>query len=101
MPPPRSNLGTTTLSGRWRSRDPMRDFDALPAPLRGWLAQAVLPWSPVSCRRIWARARAQGQDTAAILDRLAEAERRALARDGYRSSTSMSPSNPTRAKRRR
>ncbi len=57
----------------------MRDYDALPAPVRHWLAGAVLPWSPASCRRIWARHRRDG--IAAVLARLEMAERAALARD--------------------
>ncbi len=34
----------------------MRDFDRLPPELRAWLAQATLPWSPQSAKRIWQRA---------------------------------------------
>lgn len=35
----------TSLRRRRRS-DPMRDFDALPPPLRNWMRQAALAWSP-------------------------------------------------------
>jgi Family of unknown function (DUF6525) len=38
---------------RWRVADPMAAHDRLPPPLRRWLAQAALPWSAVSARRIW------------------------------------------------
>ncbi|WP_084782753.1 DUF6525 family protein [Roseivivax halodurans] len=72
---------STSLRRRRRRGDPMRDFDRLPSPLRAWLAQAALPWSPASCRRIWRKARAAGslpQDIITILDR---AERVALERD--------------------
>ena len=34
----------TSLRAR-RHTDPMRDYDALPPPLRRWLAEARLPWS--------------------------------------------------------
>lgn len=75
------NLGECALPRRRRARDPMRDYDALPPDLRRWLAEAALPWSPVSAARIWHRARAKGADTAAILDRLSAAEARLLERE--------------------
>lgn len=78
----RTNLGATSMRKRRRARDPMRDFDTLPAHLRQWLAQAVLPWSPASCRRIWRAAEAEGASLDELLERLDRAERRALARDG-------------------
>lgn len=99
--PSRSNLGETALRGRRRAENPMLAYDALPAPLRSWMAQAAMPWSPASCRRIWLAARARGESVERVLDRLNRAERRTLAREAQRSSTSVSPSNPTRAKRRR
>ncbi|MBD3788436.1 MAG: hypothetical protein IE922_16025, partial [Sphingomonadales bacterium] len=51
---PRRNL-STSLKRRSRG-DPMRAYDALPADLRHWLAQAVLPWSAASVRRVWLKA---------------------------------------------
>ncbi|WP_366465945.1 DUF6525 family protein [Paracoccus methylarcula] len=54
------NLGTTAQKPRRRSGDPMAVFDSLPAPARRWLAEAALPWSPLSCRRLWLRARRAG-----------------------------------------
>lgn len=75
------NLGATTLKRRRRSADPMRAFDALPAPLRRWLAGAALPWSPASCRRVWDRARRKGLSTKDILQLLSRAEHNTLARD--------------------
>ncbi|MEC9104487.1 MAG: DUF6525 family protein, partial [Pseudomonadota bacterium] len=36
----------TTLRRRRRPADPMQAYDALPRPLRAWMAQAALPWSP-------------------------------------------------------
>lgn len=77
-----TNLGATSMRKRRRARDPMRDFDTLPAHLRQWLAQAALPWSPASCRRIWRAAEAEGASLDELLERLDRAERRALARDG-------------------
>lgn len=61
----------------------MRDYDALPAPLRHWLSQAMLPWSPSSVRRVWARACASGLTTEEALQRLSSAEARMIARDTF------------------
>jgi len=77
----RRNVSTTLR--RRRRADPMRAYDALPRPLRLWMAQAVLPWSPASCRRIWARARAEGPSPDDILDRLDRVERTTLSRDRF------------------
>lgn len=76
------NLGETPYRLRRRAADPMRTYDALPAPLRAWLSQAVLPWSPASCRRIWLKARAEGANLDSILERLDRAERQTLSRGG-------------------
>jgi hypothetical protein len=52
----------------------MRAHDRLPRPLRLWLHQAALPWSPDSALRLYARAlKATGCEKAA-LERLARAE---------------------------
>jgi len=59
------NMGVTSLSARRRTRDPMDAYDALPGQLRNWLSQAALPWSPISAKRIWNRARAQGHSVEA------------------------------------
>ncbi|WP_375691753.1 DUF6525 family protein [Pseudooceanicola sp. LIPI14-2-Ac024] len=59
----------------------MRAYDALPGPLRAWVAQAALPWSPASCLRIWLKARAEGATVDTILARLDRAERLSLSRD--------------------
>ncbi len=75
------NLGGTRLARRRARRDPMRAFHGLPAPLRRWLADAALPWSPTSCRRIWQRARARGEPVEAILARLDRAEALTLSKD--------------------
>lgn len=77
----RGNLGATTLKRRRRSADPMHAYDALPQPLRQWLAHAALPWSPLSCKRIWDRARKEGLGLDDALLRLGTAEQKTLARD--------------------
>lgn len=67
---------------RRRGRDPMREFDALAPPLRKWLTQARLPWSPRSARRIWERALSRSRgDPSVALALLDRAETRTLARD--------------------
>ncbi|MBL4916592.1 DUF6525 family protein [Szabonella alba] len=65
----------------WRSTDPMRAHDRLPAPLRHWAIQAALPWSATSLLRIWRRALAETGCEAAALNRLRAAEAARLARD--------------------
>lgn len=60
----------------------MREFDALPPMLRHWLAEARLPWSARSVRRVWKRAMARhAGDVGAALASLERAERAMLARD--------------------
>ena len=78
-----SNLGATSLNRRRRARDPMREFDRLPPHLRQWLAQATLPWSPASCRKIWRAAEAEGASVGDVLARLERAEQKTLARIGH------------------
>ena len=75
------NLGSTTLRKRRRAADPMTTFDALPQPLRSWLAGAALPWSPKSCKRIWDKAQRKGLSVEDAIAKLMEAERKALSRD--------------------
>ncbi|MEJ8561130.1 DUF6525 family protein [Yoonia sp. GPGPB17] len=77
------NLGATSLRRKRRSADPMRSYDALPLPLRRWLAQASLPWSPNSARRLWNRACAKGLSPDEALLVLSKAEARTLARDRH------------------
>lgn len=74
------NLGATALRRRARGGDTMRAYDALPADVRAWMAQAVLPWSPRSCARLWWRARRRGLAPEEALAALARAEARTLAR---------------------
>jgi len=75
------NLGDTTLRRKRRSGDPMAAFDELPAPLRRWLSEAALPWSPASVRRIWSKSLAKGLTPEETLKTLHLAEGRTLARD--------------------
>ncbi|WP_299545991.1 DUF6525 family protein [uncultured Tateyamaria sp.] len=75
------NLGDTGIRSKWRAADPMQTYDALPTPLRRWLSQAVLPWSPASARKIWTRAHAKGLGADDALALLCRAETNTLARD--------------------
>ncbi|MEJ6392660.1 DUF6525 family protein [Gymnodinialimonas sp. 2305UL16-5] len=77
------NLGDTSLRRKRQSIDPMRAYDALPTPLRQWLSQAALPWSPASARRIWQKALAKGLSAEEALSSLATIEAKTLARDVY------------------
>lgn len=74
------NLGAIPLRRHGRQSDPMAAFDALPPPLRRWLAQAALPWSPASCRHLWHKARRAGASVDEALTSLSRAEARILAR---------------------
>ncbi len=76
-----ANLGRTAQRQRRRTRDPMAAYDALPAPLRAWLARAALPWSPASCLRIWHKQRARGATIDQVLAALDRAEAQALTRE--------------------
>jgi hypothetical protein len=71
----------TSPQARWRRTNPMRDHDALPAPLRAWAAQAALPWSARSLRRAWEKSLAATGCPKAALHRLAAAEAATLARE--------------------
>lgn len=75
------NLGQTSLHRTRRDVDPMQAYDALPTPLRQWLSQAALPWSPASARKIWKRAHAKGLNSNEALVMLCRAETKTLARD--------------------
>ncbi len=77
----------------------MRDFDALPEPLRRWLADAILPWSARSCRRIWQRSVASGEGFDALLARLDQAQRQTLARDGLTVPTTILKKNDSSQQR--
>ncbi|WP_097805917.1 DUF6525 family protein [Pelagimonas varians] len=76
-----NNLGASSLRRRNRKANPMKTYDSLPKPLRNWMAQAALPWSPASCLRIWRAAFAAGGSEADALVRLQDAERVCLSKD--------------------
>lgn len=61
----------------------MRAYDALPPELRRWMADAVLPWSPQSCARLWEKARRKGLDPEAARAVLSRAEARKLSQDRH------------------
>jgi len=82
--PMKTNLGSTSLRGKKREHFPMNAYDKLPAPLRGWLCEAVLPWSPKSAKRIWVKALSKGKSAEGALMALQNAEERTLARDKHR-----------------
>jgi len=69
------NLGEINLRRRKRVGNPMHEFDQLPKPLRKWLSKAILPWSPVSVRRVWHKSISKGlslQEVLCVLDRTEE-----------------------------
>ena len=77
------NLGSTALKRRRRATNPMMTYDTLPQPLRSWLTEAALPWSPKSCKRIWDKARTNGlsiDDTIVVLTKV---ERKTLSQDKH------------------
>ncbi len=85
------NLGQTGLPVQRRGGHPMRTYDSLPVPLRRWLAQAALPWSPSSAKRIWTRAQRRGLDVEDTLKKLTHAETQTLARDQRTGGNQTSP----------
>ena len=76
-----TNLGQTKLKRRKRQGDPMDAYDALPTPLRQWLANASMPWSPASARKVWIKAQAKGYDEQEALQFLSKCEVGMLRRD--------------------
>ncbi|MEO1549525.1 MAG: DUF6525 family protein [Pseudomonadota bacterium] len=75
------NLGQSSLRRKRRNGDQMAAYDGLPAPLRQWLSEASLPWSPASVRRIWLRSKAKGLTLEETQMTLSQVEARTLARD--------------------
>lgn len=77
---PDRNLATS-LRRRQRG-DPMRAHDALPADLRQWMANAILPWSAASVQRAWLKAlKAARGDRQAARAALSALERRRVEKD--------------------
>ncbi|MFP4275149.1 MAG: DUF6525 family protein [Paracoccaceae bacterium] len=75
------NAARSSLLGR-SGPDPLDEYDALPAPLRQWLAQAAMPWSPRSALRIWRRVlRRSGGDTRLAQREMSRIEAERLAED--------------------
>lgn len=77
------NLGQSSLRRKRRRGDPMQEYDGLPSPLRQWLSEAALPWSPASVRRVWVKSRAKGLSPEEALLTLSRAEAKTLARDRF------------------
>ncbi|MDG2404080.1 MAG: DUF6525 family protein [Paracoccaceae bacterium] len=77
------NIGQTSLRRKRRVVNPMNEYDTLPTPLRAWLGQATLPWSPASARRVWAKTKAKGQTIEEALSTLSKAEAKTLSRDSF------------------
>jgi len=75
-----SNRGRTRLKSR-SSPDPMSDFDALPAPLRRWVAEAKRPWSARTVRKSYAKAFAKTGDESAALSELTCLQNKLIAKD--------------------
>ncbi|MDO8881885.1 DUF6525 family protein [Pseudotabrizicola sp.] len=71
----------TSPRARWRSGNAMADHDGLPAPVREWAAQAALPWSATSLRKLWTRALNETKCAQTALARLSQAERATLRRE--------------------
>lgn len=85
---PSQHRGGNTISSLARSRrnvDPMAAYDRLPAELRAWLSQALLPWSAHSARRLWVRSlRDCGGDARLAQARLTQVEHRRIGQDAGR-----------------
>jgi hypothetical protein len=76
-----ANAAASTLLGR-SGDNPLAEYDALPAPLRRWLAEAAMPWSPRSALRIWRRVlRRSGGDVAKAQAEMSRIEAERLAED--------------------
>jgi len=72
----------TNLRRRRRKANPMAEYDALPQELRGWLANAQLPWSPKSVRKLWQKALLQNEgETSQALAFLTTCEARLIEKD--------------------
>ncbi|MFP4305278.1 DUF6525 family protein [Rhodosalinus sp.] len=75
------NAARSTLLGP-SGCNPLADYDDLPAPLREWLAQAAMPWSPRSALRIWRRVlRRSGGDVRRAQQEMSRIEAERLAED--------------------
>jgi len=71
----KQNLGETNLRRKKRIGNPMHEFDQLPQPLRKWLSKAILPWSPISVKRVWLKSIKNGlslQEALTVLNKKEE-----------------------------
>ena len=80
---PRSQA-RSSLKRKWRSENPMRDFDRLPPHLRQWLASADLPWRAKSVQRAYDKAVAETGDTEKALRKLDAMQSKRIAQDAAR-----------------
>ena len=70
----KQNLGETNLIRKKRIGNPMNEFDKLPRTLRQWLNKAILPWSPLSVRRVWLKSISKGLSFEEVLNVLDKTE---------------------------
>lgn len=75
------NLSTKLKKRRRPQADPMAAYDRLPPEARAWAAQAVLPWSAQSVRKIWSRALQETGCKISALSRLDAAEQATLSKE--------------------
>ena len=75
------NLSTQLKKRRRAAGNPMAAFDNLPPEARAWAAQAVLPWSAQSVRKIWSHALRETGCKISALNRLDAAERATLSKE--------------------
>ncbi|MEL6508378.1 MAG: DUF6525 family protein [Pseudomonadota bacterium] len=75
------NRGKTSLKCKRRAANPMREYDHLPAELRTWLSQAVLPWRAGSVQRAFDKAVARTGDPEQALQELDQMQARLVAKD--------------------
>ena len=66
-----------------RFQQPATVFDALPALLRQWLSQAMLPWPLASARRLSSKSLINGLEVKDALALLTKAEARTIAHDRH------------------
>ncbi len=75
------NLGETKLRKRRGSSDVMSEFDKMPAILRKWLNEAVLPWGPKSVKRAYKKAFLRTGDPKLALNDLDRVQEILLSKD--------------------
>ena len=75
------NLGRTSLKRSRNRRNPMQDYDNLPADLRRWVSSAALPWSVPSVQRTFKTALARTGDRKLALNELDRIEQKLTAKD--------------------